>query len=229
MQYQPRTIAFVTELFHEPMQPDPRPIQKLHNEMFESGVPAYSSFSATPAGPVLSNPTGRPGAVSQVAFLPDRIQFREELGGVTNEEFAIRVRQVAEVAAPMRGIQQFAAQQAVVRSLVNPKAFKDARDYLRDGMFDFENTLQTFDRPPQLFGLRLAFPPGDDHQNAFGLRVESYAQDPRSLFLEVQGSFGPLATLGGMNELEERVGETYQFLHERVLPFLAQFDLAGEQ
>lgn len=228
MQYQPRTIAFVSEIFHEPIAPDPRPIQKLHNEMFEGGLPAYSSFAATPAGPVLSNPSGRPGAVSQVAFLPDRIQFREELGGVTCEEFALRVRQVVEVAAPMRGIQQFAAQQALVRSLVNPKAFKDAREYLKDGMFDFEDTLQSFDRQPQLYGLRLAFPPGEEYQNAFGLRVESYAQDPRSLFIEVQGSFGPLSALGSMQVLEERVGETYQFLTEKVLPFLSQFDVAGE-
>ena len=39
------------------------------------------SFAVAPGGPVLSNAVSRPGAASQVSFLGDRIQFREELGG----------------------------------------------------------------------------------------------------------------------------------------------------
>ena len=49
MIYTPRTIALVCELFHPPQQPDPAPIQRFHNAMFQSGDPLYSSFSVTPA------------------------------------------------------------------------------------------------------------------------------------------------------------------------------------
>src|SRR5258705_11180658 len=83
MLYNPRTIALVCELYHPPMSPDPAPIQRVHNQMFQSGDPAYSCFAVTPMGAVLSNPVAQPGASSQAAFLADRFQFREELSSLT--------------------------------------------------------------------------------------------------------------------------------------------------
>ena len=37
MHYAPRTIALITELFHPPRHPDPAPIQRVHNQLFQSG------------------------------------------------------------------------------------------------------------------------------------------------------------------------------------------------
>ena len=88
--------------------------------MFEGGQPAYAGFQVSPMGPVLSNPMATPGAVSQVAFLADRIQFREERGTLTHEAFAAQVREIAERAAPLRGVPVYSAQQVILRSLVNP-------------------------------------------------------------------------------------------------------------
>ena len=48
--YNPRTIALICELGHPPLNPDPAPVQRVHNEMFQSGDPPYSSFSVTPQG-----------------------------------------------------------------------------------------------------------------------------------------------------------------------------------
>jgi len=228
MSYKPRTIALFCDLLHAPLAPDARAIQRYHNELFEAGEPAYSSFSATPAGPVLANNPGQPGAVSQAIFLPDRIQIREELGPLTPEEFASRARSVAEGAAPHRGVQNFLAQSVAVRVLINPKNYKDARSFLRDGMFAFAAAVEDFERDPQLYGLRLAFPPdpasGDAQQPAFNLRIESYARDPRSLFLECQGTFGPVVALGAMDAVQERVLEVQSFVLRKVLPFVARFD-----
>ena len=102
MDYQPRTIALFAELLHPPVGNDPRPVQRLHNELFEGGQPAYAGFQVTPLGPVLSNPMPLAGAVSQVAFLPDRVQFREERSSLTHETFAERVRAVAGRSAVLR-------------------------------------------------------------------------------------------------------------------------------
>lgn len=228
MEYPTRTIALLCELFHPPQPPDPRPIQRLHNAMFESGAPAYSSFAVTPGGPVLSNPVAQPGAASQVAFRPDRFQFREELGGMTCEAFGARVREMAEALVASRSIQVFTGQQVTLRSLVNPRNFKDARAFLKEGMFGFGQQTEVLGREPQLYGLRLLFPPEGDEPNAYALRIESYSNDPRSLFLENQGTFGPVIVGRGLAELEERVLQTYRFLLDRALPFVARFDARQE-
>ena len=224
MAYPTRTIALLCELLHPPIAPDPRPIQRLHNEMFEGGQPAYAGFQVSPIGPVLSNPMATPGAVSQVAFLADRIQFREEKGTLTHEAFAARVREIAERATPLRNIPTLAAQQVVLQSLVNPRTQTDTREFLKTRVFGFGDELAALGRTSQLVGLRLGFSqePGDD--SAFGLRIESYSADPRSLYIEVQGTFGPTLVTRGLEPLRENVVGTYRFLVERALPFVARFD-----
>lgn len=225
MSYPTRTIALLCELLHPPVAPDPRPIQRLHNEMFEGGQPPYAGFQVSALGPVLSNPVATPGGVSQVAFLADRLQFREERGSLTHETFAARVREIAERAAPLRGIPAYSGQQIILRSLVNPRTTADTRTFLRNRVFGFGDELDSLGRSAQLVGLRLGFGPETDEQNAFGLRIESYNPDPRSLYIEVQGSFGPVTTVGeGLGVLEENVLRTYHFLTGKVLPFLARFD-----
>ena len=118
MLYNPRTIALICELFHPPMNPDPGPIQRVHNQMFQSGDPAYSCFAITPMGAVLSNPVAQPGASSQVAFMPDRFQFREELSSLTTDGFAQRVKSIASQVSELRGIQVFKIGRASCRERV---------------------------------------------------------------------------------------------------------------
>lgn len=192
--------------------------------MFEGGQPAYAGFQVSPIGPVLSNPMATPGAVSQVAFLADRIQFREEKGTLTHEAFAARVREIAERAAPLRNISTLAAQQVVLQSLVNPRTQSDTREFLKDRVFGFGDELQALGRSSQLVGLRLGFGPESGDDSAFGLRIESYSADPRSLYIEVQGTFGPATPANGLEALERNVVKTYDFLAGRVLPFISSFD-----
>ncbi len=224
MDYQPRTIAFLSELVHPPQPTDARAIQKLHNQMFESGHPPYSSFAVTPAGPLLTNPSSRKGAVSQVAFLEDRVQFREELGETTQDSFAERVTNVLEFALPLRNVNLLTGQQVTLRSLINPQRFRDSREFLQSGMFGFGEEMSVYERSPQLFGMRLVFPPEGEERNAYSLRIESYNADVRSLYVEVQGSFGPTAVTTGLDDITSNVHDTYEFLRARVLPFIARFD-----
>ncbi len=73
-------------------------------------------------------------------------------------------------------------------------------------------------------GLRLVFPPGEDAQQANVVRIETYAQDARSLFLENQSTFGRLDLDQGLDLLENNVAATYDFLTRRALSFIGQFD-----
>lgn len=228
MTYAPRTIAFLCELLHPPLVPEAAPIQRVHNRMFQDGSPAYGSFAVTPTGAVLSNTTTQPGAVSTVGFLGDRIQFREELTGLTLEDFAQRVREVVTMALSERPLPLFTGQVVTIRTLINPRRFKDSRDYLKEGVFGFGEELAELGREPQLYGMRLVFPPTQEEPWAFTLRVESFANDPRSLFLENQGSFGPLVGPAALETLERNTTVTYDFLVGRSLSFLEHFDVRQE-
>jgi len=225
--YPTRTIAYICELFHAPEPPATEAIQRLHNRYFSGGTPPYSSFAVTPAGPILSNPGSQPGALSQVAFLTDRIQFREELGALTAEEFGERVRTVASDAAGEREISSFIGQQVTIRTLVNPRKFGNACEYMRDGLFGFGDLVESFEGDPQIYGLRMVFQPNEACRNM--LRIENYVQDPRSLFLENQSSFGPLRTSDQLNLLEENVTDAYGFLVDKAASFVQAFDLRLEE
>ncbi len=79
-----------------------------------------------------------------------------------------------------------------------------------------------------MYGLRLVFPPQPEEPNAFTLRVESFASDPRSIFLENQGSFGPIVPARGIEPLGANIRATYDFIIDRVLSFVERFDARQE-
>jgi len=229
MHYASRTIAFLCELLHPPQVPAAGPIQRVHNRLFGvGGTPVYGSFNVSTDGAVLSNPLPQPGAVSSAAFLTDRFQFREELTGITLDDFVQRLEQVTRMVLDEVPVPMFTAQAITVRTLVNPRAYRDSRLFLKDGMFHMHTELASFGREPQLLGVRLVFPPTQEEPFAFTLRVESFASDPRSLFLENTGSFGPVVPTHGLAPIGTNVRRTYDFLVERALPFLAQFDQRTE-
>jgi hypothetical protein len=228
MHYAPRTIAFKSELGHPLVEPDHARLQKLHNQLFQAQPPPYTDFAVLGSGVQLSNAPTRPGAVSSVAFLADRIVFSEELGSLTVDEFAKRVCSISEMATNMLGIQVITGHQVTIRTLVNPRNFKDSRAYLKDGMFGFGNQVDDFAREPQLYGLRLVFPPNEQQPNAHALRIESFHGDTRSLFLENTSNFAPLLVPRGLEPLEQNIHDAYAFLVERALAFVGRFDVRQE-
>ncbi|HRV80600.1 MAG: hypothetical protein H6830_05790 [Planctomycetes bacterium] len=229
MPYEPRTIALHCELIHPPLPMDPRPVQQIHNELFQSGNPPYTSFAVTPMGPVLSNPDASPGRISQVLFLPDQIQFREEQGPLTHEHFARRVETIAERFAKSRGVENYAGQRVTVRALVSPQNQRNAKAFLDQALFagrlgEGSVVDQSFGQSAALYGLRLAFEEVDEPKSTMGLRVESYTPDARSLFIEIQGTYGPLEPHLGSEGLGQRVRSVYHFLEQPTMDLIANFD-----
>lgn len=212
------------ELIHAPSEPDIRSLQKVHDELFSDASPPYAGFQTVPGGAMLANPAPGPGVVSQVAFLADRVQFREERTAMTPEEFGPRMRQVLEVAAPRRGIRQLLLCQVVLRCLINPRHWTDTRELFRQGMLGQEG-LASFGRDPGIYGARLSFPARQGESDPpIELRVESFLQDPRSLFVEVQSAGGSLHLPEGLDQLEAHVLSTYEFLTQRVVSFIGHLD-----
>ena len=102
------------------------------------------------------------------------------------------------------------------------------REFLRRGMFGFDDEVDLLGRDPQLYGIRMVFPPDQDNPNAYSLRIESFNQDARSIFIENQANYAPILVARGLDVLSQNVDNAYQFLVEKALDFLGRFDVRQE-
>lgn len=227
MSFDPRTIAYMAELIHQPMQLAADKVQTIHNTLFREAAVAYQNFQVAADGIHLSNVAQQPGSVSSATFTPDRIVLREELRATTLEDFARRVVEVARVSFQTLGIQVSLAQQFVVRSLVTPRSVQDSREFVARRVFGAsEDKWNAFQRPMQTVGMSFMFPQTGNDSEVFRVRIETWNQDPRSLWIENVGSFTRPVPAERIPDLGQLLQSTYGFVTGPVSDFLKQFDEA---
>ena len=98
MSYDPRTIAFAAEILYPPQQLRADLVQNVHNALYSQPQLGYQNFQVAQDGIHLSNLPQAPGQVSMASFRFDRLILREEMRGVTIEDFATRAVNVATTA-----------------------------------------------------------------------------------------------------------------------------------
>ena len=227
MSYDPRTIAFLAEVLFPPVKLAPKVVQGIHNSLFQKPELSYQNFQVAQDGIHLTNLPGAPGAVSSVTFLPDRLVVREELRATTLEDFATRLVNVAGISLKQLEIPVSVAQQFVVRSLVTPRHVKDSRNLLSQRLIaGSTDTWRKLDRPLDSIGLRLTFPQHGENRELFNVRIESWNQDTRSLWIENVGSFTRPIRPEEVPQLSTSLNSTYDFLAGPVCDFIEQFDTA---
>lgn len=225
MTYDPRTIAFTAEILHPPQQVRPDLLQGLHNTLYRQPAIGYQNFQVAPDGVHLTNLAQTPGQVSTASFLWDRVVLREELRGATVEDFATRVVNVGRAAFGALGHSASLAQQFVVRTLISPRHFRDGREFLsRRLVAPGTEGWQAFGRPLQAGGVRFLFPPNAQQRESYQVRIETWPQDPQSLWLENTGSFPDPLSLQDLPQLASQLDATYRFLTGPVSRFLATLD-----
>lgn len=226
MAYDPRTIAFAAEILHPPQQLRADLVQSVHNALYRQPNLGYQNFQVAPDGIHLSNLAQAPGQVSMASFAWDRLVLREELRGTTVEDFAARVVNVARTAYQTLGVTTSIAQQFVIRSLIAPRNFRDGRDFLGKRLIaPGAGAWQEFGRPLQSLGVRFVFPPkDDDQQQAYHVRIETWPQDPRSLWLENAASRGMPLAAAELPRLADQLAAAYRFLTGPVCAFLGELD-----
>ena len=225
MSYDPRTIAYMAELVFPPLELQVQRVQTIHNSLFAKPEIAYQNFQVTHDGIHLSNLPQSPGSVSTVTFRPDRMILREELRGITVEDFATRMINVAKVGFATLGITASIAQQFVVRSLVTPRHVTDSREFLARRLIGAGNDAwEEFGRPLQSLGLQFTFPRTENRGEVFNTKVETWNQDPRSLWIENVGVFTQPTPTANLADLTGGLYATYRFITGPVSAFLTRFD-----
>lgn len=228
--YDPRTIAFVTELIHFPMHHEPAALRDVYNKLGDRNPSWYMNFNVDPNQGGAQMVTMRPGApqaqVSAVTCMPDRIQLQEEMTDLTLDGFLERVHAVVEICGEALQIPQFNVQQNVVRSLVTPRHAADSRQFIGERLCSLQGEqLAVMQRPVGTLGLRFMFPADESDNTLYNVRVESYNFDIRSVYLEVAGTFPDAVALNDRDKVATSLQATYDFMHDRLCAFVASFDV----
>lgn len=227
--YEPRTIGLLSEIIHPPAELQAARVQAIHNELYQSGPFAYQNFAVTNEGIQLSNPQETPNSVSAVNYLPDRIQIREELGSVHVDEFCKKLEVLLRISCAKLNLPILVAQQHVVRSLINSRNYADSRDFLAGVVCRLSSeSLAGFERPAALFGMKMIFPQHEAHTDVHALRIESFGQDPRSVFVEDVATYTQAVMPADLSPVGENMRRTYRFVREKALSFLAMHDRPPE-
>jgi len=231
MDYPLRTIAYLAELLHPPRHHSAENLQKVHTFAFGDEKARYENFSLLPggAGASLSNPQTQVNMISSCTFLADRIQLREEMSGISREDFQERVARLSGLAIQVLGVEQFVAQNFIVRSLVNARNYYDSREFLSRSVLNMEeDDFACLERTPQIVGVRFVFPQTSENRGMFSIRVESYAAEPRSLFIENVGVFRSVVNQANLADLTSSLFATYDYIDGNVVNFISQFDAREE-
>jgi hypothetical protein len=225
MSYDLRTIAFAAEILYPPQQLRADLVQGVHNTLYRQPAIGYQNFQVAPDGIHLSNLPLAPGQISSATFAWDRLVLREELRGGSVEDFATRVVNVTQTAFQALAIPTTLMQQFVVRSLIAPRHFRDGREFLGKRLVaPGTEAWQSFGRPLHSLGVRLVFPPQPEERSTFQVRVETWPQDPRSLWLENTGSFPAPTAAANAPQLADLLFRTYRWLSGPVCDFLSALD-----
>jgi len=225
MTYDPRTIAFAAEILYPPQQLRADLVQNVHNTLYRQPQLGYQNFQVAPDGIHLSNLAQAPGQVSMASFRFDRLVLREEMRGTTVEDFATRAVNVATTALQTLNIQQTVMQQFVVRSLVAPRHFQDGREFLSQRLMpSVADGGGGFGRPMASLGVRYVFPPHESHTETFQVRIETWPQDQRSIWIENTSSYPTPLTVADMPRVADQLAATYQHVTGPVCSFLAKLD-----
>jgi hypothetical protein len=132
---------------------------------------------------------------------------------------------VVTAAYGARGIATSLAQQFTVRSLVAPRHYRDGREFLsRRLIAPGADAWQSFDRPLHSLGVRFVLPPPPGGAETYHVRIESWPQDQRSIWLENTGSFPTPTTVSDVARLGQQLDATYRYLCGPVCAFLSTLD-----
>ena len=220
---EPRTITLITELVHLPAVHSAERLRDVYNEVCRTC--GYENFLRVPGGARIEKTEPEGGGLSQLTFLSDRIQLTEDHTGISVDQFGKKISAVLSKALPSLGIPFLLVQVCTVRVTSAPNSYRTASEYFARSVFRIQpDDLKLLERPTTVFGFRLVFPPTAQQPHNFNVRVECYARDGRSLYIENVGTFKSPIQPSNMAEVEKNLQLTSDFLGERVVPFLSTYD-----
>lgn len=225
MQAEDRLIHFSTELIHPPKPHDRKRLQKLYFELSQTRW-GYDNTEFTPGSPVRFSSKRPPRSQSALLFLADRIVVAEEWVDIALSDFVDRVQEVATRVQAELDVKPFIAQSVTLRSTFALTHFPDAQAFLMEHMCGQGTRIgDNFRRPVGSAGLRFVLPPTPDDAGHFDVRIESFRESQREIFVEVKGLFPSLSiNADTMSVAADNIQTSRAIIRDSVFPFLDEYD-----
>ena len=220
---EPRTLSVLVELIHIPAKHTIEKLREVYNQVSTSC--GYDNFIRIANGARIESGFSEEVGVSTVTFLNDRLQMVEDNRALSIDQIGSKLVAVLQAAMPLLGMPLILVQQYTVRVTATPNSYRNASEFLGRNLFRIgEEQVAVFERPTSIFGFRLVFPPTKTQPHHFNVRVESYARDPQSVYLENVGVFKTPIQQAQLEQLQKDLEMTSEFLTSNVWKFLSQYD-----
>jgi ATP-dependent Clp protease ATP-binding subunit ClpB len=152
------------------------------------------------------------------------VDFRNTIVVMTSN-FGKKLDALLAISVERLGLPILVAQRHVVRSLITTRNYADSRDFLGSVVCKISHdSLSVFERPAGLFGLRMVFPQRNQEEPQHELRMESFNQDQRCVFIEDVATFAQGVLPADLSPVAQNMRQTYGFVREKALAFLAAHD-----
>jgi len=135
------------------------------------------------------------------------------------------IRDLIEIFIKITGVPLFLMNSVTLRKLINIKGVNDSRDFLIKKVFKLnEENFKIFNRPIHMMGGHIFFPPIAENTTSHELRIESFMEDYKTLFVEAKSNFPqPIEPKSGADTISKNLNITDEFINNNAISFLTQF------
>jgi hypothetical protein len=226
-------------------------VRRLYNRLFESVGHRYENLELQGSSPLLS--TRHPGGGESICKFGDALTIVEKNTRVTVTDFLDIVKTVLGMLKEEE-VPPFFIQQCKIQCLAQPNHSENSLILLARRVSRVYESVAPFGRPPSQFGVRFRFPAitldeADNQtelqqtktvdaliehprpektmkQNVLNVRFETYPKDISLVWMEVTAAY-PLEQplwLRDANKIAANIQESHEFLADKSMKFLGQFD-----
>jgi len=221
-----RDYGYVVQLEYPPASYTSNALRQLVHELtaaFNFTGVQYSNDKQDDV--ILSAPIDQSHEIYRAGFSRTSIMLEKGLiQGGSAEVFSRSVEDVVGKAVKALHLQGF-AQRVVIRVLVNPKGTNDSREFIGNRICRFERKhLECFNRPIHAVGLRCFFPPGNENEPEYDIKIETLLRDVSTIFIENTASFPKIIAADDVKSVVANIATTRNFIYNQVFTFLEQYN-----
>jgi hypothetical protein len=218
-----RLMSITMEFVFMPVQAGDKKLRGIFDSVSESH--SITSFSTLPDGSTVMSTKEEKSNLSRYRILRDKVVITYEFCSNSINYYSALASDFLSVFAKTAGVSLILMHSIIIRKLVNLRQFEDGRDYLiKKALSLTDEDLKVFARPLHVIGTRMFFPAVDQGLSAYDIKVESWGEDTRSIFIECAGIYSAPADIGkDVSVISIDTDKTDDFISNNILGFLKQF------
>ena len=218
-----RLMSVNMEFVFMPAHMDDKKLRGVFDSVSESH--SITSFSTMPDGSVIMSTKEEKNNLARYRVFRDRLVISYEFCSNSINYYSALASDFLNTCAKALSIPLIIMHSISIRKLVNLRQFEDGRDYLLKKAFSMtDDDLKPFARPLHIIGSRMFFPPVNQELSAYDVKIESWGEDTRSIFIECAGIYSaPVDTARDIAALSADVDRTDLFISKNIMDFLTHF------